>query len=213
MSVDTPEQQASPTGGPLMVTDAALASVLDIRDAEDEAAELLLRVEITGTRGREYVYDLSFATAEEVVEGHLVYEVGGLGVAIAEESAEALEGAELDLPSSGGPGGLVIRNPNTADPLAGLDIDMDGELAVRVSQLLDQQVNPMLATHGGFAQLNGVDADNNVYVHMGGGCQGCAASAITLRAGIRKSIMEAFPEVTEVIDATDHASGENPYYS
>ncbi len=71
----------------------------------------------------------------------------------------------------------------------------------------------MLASHGGFAQFVGVDDDSNVYVTMGGGCQGCAASAATLRDGIRTAIMDAIPEVAEVIDTTDHAAGENPFYS
>jgi Fe/S biogenesis protein NfuA len=213
MSLDTPTEEKSPVTEPLAVSDAALESVQEIRDQEEDADDLVLRIEITGSRGREYVYDLSFATADEVAEGHLNYSVGDLRVAIEAGSAERLEGAELDLPANAGQGGLVIRNPNTPDPFAGMSIDLEGELPEKVTALLDKEVNPMLATHGGFAQLVGVDAENNVYVNMGGGCQGCAASALTLRAGIRKSIMEAFPEVTEVIDATDHASGENPFYS
>jgi Fe/S biogenesis protein NfuA len=213
MSLDTSTEEKSPVTEPLAVSDAALVSVQEIRDQEDDADDLVLRIEITGTRGREYVYDLSFATADEVAEGHLNYSVGDLRVAIEAGSAERLEGAELDMPANAGQGGLVIRNPNTPDPFAGMSIDLEGELPEKVTALLDKEVNPMLATHGGFAQLVGVDAQNNVFVNMGGGCQGCAASALTLRAGIRKSIMEAFPEVTDVIDATDHQSGENPFYS
>ncbi|HEY1118532.1 MAG TPA: NifU family protein, partial [Acidimicrobiales bacterium] len=64
----------------------------------------------------------------------------------------------------------------------------------------------------GFAELKGVDGDK-VYVLMGGGCQGCAVSAMTLREGIAASITAAIPEITEVIDVTDHDAGENPYYS
>ena len=108
---------------------------------------------------------------------------------------------------------MVIRNPNTPDPFEGIDIELTGELPEKVAQLLEQQVNPMLASHGGFAQFVGVDDDNNVYVTMGGGCQGCAASAATLRDGIRTAIMDAIPEVAEVIDTTDHAAGENPFYT
>lgn len=213
MSLDTSTEDESPLAEPLAVSDTALQSVLQIRDQEDDADELVLRIEITGTRGREYVYDLSFATTDEVAEGHLTYSVGDLRVAIEAASAELLEGAELDLPANADQGGLVIRNPNAPDPFAGMSIDLEGELPEKVTALLDKQVNPMLAAHGGFAQLVGVDEHNNVYVNMGGGCQGCAASAVTLRAGIRKSIMEALPEVTEVIDATDHGAGENPFYS
>ena len=86
-------------------------------------------------------------------------------------------------------------------------------MAEQVAQLLEQSVNPALASHGGYATLVGVDEDKNVYVTMGGGCQGCSASAATLKDGIRSAIMEHIPDVAEVIDATDHAAGENPFYS
>ncbi len=70
-----------------------------------------------------------------------------------------------------------------------------------------------LAAHGGFASLVGVDEGNNVYVTMGGGCQGCAASKMTLTEGIQRQIKDMIPEVDQVIDATDHEAGENPFYS
>lgn len=227
MTVESP--QASPDNGSdsqtvgadspdngdaaLRVTDDALETVLGIRDQEPDADTLSLRVEITGSSGREYTYDLSFAAPDEVAEGHVTYNVGALTLSIEQGSVERLRGAELDLPRASGQGGLVIRNPNTPDPFEGLDIELSGELPEKVTQLLEEQVNPMLASHGGFAQFVGVDDDNNVYVTMGGGCQGCAASAATLRDGIRTAIMDAIPEVAEVIDTTDHAAGENPFYS
>jgi Fe/S biogenesis protein NfuA len=219
MTIDTDPGRDAPEGSPdaeahpLRVTDAALETVLGIRAEEDDAESLSLRVEITGSRGREYNYDLAFATPQEIAEGHFTYEVGGLRVALEEGSVERLRGAELDLPRAAGQGGLVIRNPNTPDPFEGIDIELTGELPDKVVQLLDERVNPMLASHGGFAQFVGVDDDRNVYVTMGGGCQGCAASAATLRDGIRTAIMEAIPEVTEVIDTTDHEAGENPFYT
>jgi len=224
MSIDTdvPEQNDTPetettetetTEVPLRVTDDAMETVLGIRNQEEDAEQLSLRVEITGSKGREYTYDLSFATRDEIADGHVTYQVGELSVAIAEGSVARLRGAELDLPRTAGQGGLVIRNPNTPDPFEGIDIELSGELPDKVVQLLDESVNPMLDSHGGFAQFVGVDDDNNVYVTMGGGCQGCAASAATLRDGIRTAIMDAIPEVTEVIDTTDHEAGENPFYS
>ena len=68
------------------------------------------------------------------------------------------------------------------------------------------------APHGGFARLVDV-VDAKAVVTMGGGCQGCAVSALTLREGISKSILEHIPEITEVVDATDHDAGENPFYT
>jgi len=96
--------------------------------------------------------------------------------------------------------------------MAGVDLELTGDVAERVTQLLDQAINPALGSHGGYATLVGVDGEV-VYVTMGGGCQGCAASAATLREGIRRSILDAIPEVTDVVDATDHTAGENPFYT
>lgn len=195
----------------LSVTETAVAKILELREAEDEPTGLALRVAVTGIRGPEYTYDLTFEPVAEATETDVVYQQGDLPVMIPGDSMDALQGATLDLPGTDGQGGLVLRNPNRPDPLAGVDLDLTGTTAEKVQQLLDQQINPSLAAHGGFAQLKGVDGDK-VYVFMGGGCQGCAVSAMTLREGIAASITAAIPEITEVIDVTDHDAGENPYY-
>jgi len=105
----------------------------------------------------------------------------------------------------------VLRNPNRPDPLSGAHLELSGTTAEKVTQLLEQQINPGLASHGGYAALQKVE-DEVVYVTMGGGCQGCAVSAMTLREGIARSIKETIPEVKDVVDVTDHELGENPYY-
>jgi Fe/S biogenesis protein NfuA len=209
----TTSSDTTPTGIVLAVSDAAMSTVLGIRAEEPEPEALGLRVEVTGAKGAEYTYDLCFHELSAVADDDVIYTVGELTVVIPADSVSALQGAELDLPRSSGQGGLVIRNPNRADPLAGIQIELTGDIAEQVAQLLEQSVNPALASHGGYATLVGVDDDNNVYVTMGGGCQGCSASAATLKDGIRSAIMEHIPEVREVIDATDHAAGENPFYS
>jgi Fe/S biogenesis protein NfuA len=89
---------------------------------------------------------------------------------------------------------------------------MSEELATKVQELIDSTINPAVAGHGGFVQLVEVK-DNKVYLQMGGGCQGCGAADVTLKAGIERMIFEEIPEVTEVLDTTDHASGSNPYYA
>lgn len=196
----------------LQVTDVAVTKILELREAEDEPAGLALRVAVTGIRGPEYTYDLTFEPVAEATDTDNVYAQGELPVLIPADSMDQLQGATLDMPGTDGAGGLVLRNPNRPDPLAGVELDLSGSTAEKVQQLLEQQINPGLASHGGFAELKGVDGDK-VYVLMGGGCQGCAVSAMTLREGIAASITSAIPEVTEVIDVTDHDAGENPYYS
>jgi Fe/S biogenesis protein NfuA len=84
-------------------------------------------------------------------------------------------------------------------------------LKERVQQVFDEQINPAVSMHGGFISLIDVK-DTTVYVEMGGGCQGCGAANMTLKAGIEAILMEEVPEVTAVIDTTDHASGDNPYF-
>ena len=196
----------------LDVSEAALAKVLQIREGEDDSETLGLRVEITGTNGADFTYDLTFDPIAEAPADAEVYEVSDLTIVIPDNSVENLTGATLDLPSNPMQGGLVIRNPNKPDLLAGHDIELSGPLADKLQQLLDRHINPSLAAHGGYAQLERVE-DTVVYISMGGGCQGCAMSAATLREGITAMIGQALPEVTQVIDVTDHEAGENPYYS
>ena len=86
------------------------------------------------------------------------------------------------------------------------------DLKSRVQDLIDTMINPAVAGHGGFVELIDVQ-DNRVYLTMGGGCQGCGAADVTLKAGIERLIKEEIPEVVEVLDTTDHSSGTNPYYT
>ena len=211
-----PQEAADPgtdeDGVILSVTDVAVGKILELREAEDEPSGLALRVAVTGIRGPEYTYDLTFEPIAEAADTDNLYDQGDLPVLIPADSMDQLMGATLDMPGTDGSGGLVLRNPNRPDPLAGVDLDLTGTTAEKVQQLLEQQINPGLAAHGGFAELKGVDGDK-VYVLMGGGCQGCAVSAMTLREGIAASITSAIPEITEVIDVTDHDAGQNPYYT
>ncbi|MCX7619654.1 MAG: NifU family protein [Acidimicrobiales bacterium] len=194
------------------ITPEALVKIIDVRDNEDDPESLVLRIAVTGVNGIEYAYDLAFEPRAELAGEHLSYSVGGLEVVVPVESVDALTGATLDIPSNPAQGGLVIRNPNRPDPLAGRNLELTGELPDKVQQLLDQSINPGLAAHGGYAELVGVEG-NTVFVTMGGGCQGCSMSAATLSMGIQRAIKEAIPEVEEVVDVTDHASGANPYYA
>jgi Fe/S biogenesis protein NfuA len=89
---------------------------------------------------------------------------------------------------------------------------MAAELKEKVQALLDNSINPAVAGHGGYIELIDVK-DSTVYIQMQGGCQGCGAADVTLKAGIERMIKEELPEVAEILDVTDHASGQNPYYS
>ena len=205
MSEQSTLEAGEVTAEPVMVvTDAALAKVLEVRDGEDDPAELALHIEVT---------DLAFTPVDELPADSHRWEVGDLQMAVGDESRTKLAGATLDLPSNPAQGGLIIRNPNRPNPLGDVgELVLEGEVPERIAQLLEQNVNPMLASHGGFATLVGVDG-HTAYVTMGGGCQGCAMSQATLTEGIQRAILEAIPEIVEVVDATDHAAGDNPFFT
>ena len=80
----------------------------------------------------------------------------------------------------------------------------------KLEVLFDEQVRPALAAHGGNVEI--IDLDNDkLFVRLSGGCQGCSSSKATLKDGIQTLVKQNFPEISEVIDLTDHQSGENPY--
>ncbi len=199
----------------LTVAPDALGRVLEIRDTEEDPGSICLRVEITGSAGVDYTYDLGWATISELDAEDDLSVQGGLSVVVAGNSIDTMRGAVLDLPRASSQGGFVIKNPNRpapVNPLEGRDIELTGDIPDKVTQLLEEVINPGLAQHGGFAALVGVD-DTTVFLTMGGGCQGCAMSAATLRDGITASIYESIPEVTDVVDVTDHNAGDNPFYT
>ena len=92
------------------------------------------------------------------------------------------------------------------------DAPLEDDVQGVIAELLEQQINPALASHGGFVTLQRIEG-HDVYVEMGGGCQGCASSRSTMKFGIERAIKEAVPQVQNVIDAPDHEAGSNPYYS
>jgi len=85
-------------------------------------------------------------------------------------------------------------------------------LRQKVQKFLDEQVNPAVASHGGYITLMDVQG-KNLFIQMGGGCQGCGMASVTLREGVETSLRQSFPEIGEILDITDHASGDNPYYT
>ena len=206
-------------GGPvLMASDAALAMVLELRAAEDDAESLALWVEVSGTSGDAYSYDMYFQAAADAGPQDWSAERGGLALVVPAESVAKMRGATLDVNPDVNLGGMVIQNPNrpplpagASPPMAGPPADLSGDVAQRVLQVLEQQINPGIAAHGGRADLVAVE-DDAAYLRLSGGCAGCGMAAVTLSQGIEVALRESVPEIRQVIDVTDHAAGTNPYY-
>lgn len=129
----------------------------------------------------------------------------GINLYIAPESAPYLEGATIDFVFT-----LIGSDLKVKAPLRKLDTP-EGRVAAKIQQVLDEEVNPSLATHGGGAIL--IDfKDGIVFLELTGGCQGCSMAGATLKDGIETSIRASVPEVQEVQDVTRHANGRNPYF-
>ncbi|MFZ1062277.1 MAG: NifU family protein [Acidimicrobiales bacterium] len=205
----------------LKLTDEARNVVLDALAAEEQSEALALWVEVTGTRGPGYSYDLYFSDRADAPEDAAIGSDGGVTIVVPKNSVDRLRGSRLEFAADGG-GGLVLVNPNVPTPEElnpGVPADIlalgiDGPTAVLAINVLDQHINPSIASHGGRADLVAMDEDKKVaYIKMSGGCQGCAMSRMTLSQGIETTLREAIPELTEVLDVTDHASGVNPFYT
>jgi len=205
----------------LTLTDEARNVVMDALNAEEHSETLALYVEVTGTRGAGYSYDLYFSDRADAPEGAAIGSDGGVTIVVPPKSVERLRGSRLEFANEGG-GGLVLVNPNVPTPEEinpGVPADIlalgiEGPLALLAIEVLESSVNPAIASHGGRADLIALDEEKKVaYLKLSGGCQGCAMSRLTLSQGIETQLIEAIPELTGVIDVTDHASGENPFYS
>jgi Fe/S biogenesis protein NfuA len=196
----------------LIITDAARQVILEARSREHDSDALALWFGVKGAPGGAPGYELSFRPIDEAGADDIVRPSGDLSVVVPGDDADTVRGSTLDL----GEGGMVLRPPNAprlpsaeaAEPSG----DLNSPIAQRVLQVLNEEINPAIAAHGGRADLVAVD-ESVAYLHLSGGCQGCGMASATLRQGIEVMIREAVPEITDVADVTDHASGANPYFA
>jgi Fe-S cluster biogenesis protein NfuA len=160
-----------------------------------------------------------FAGSDTAVHSGLATELLALpgieSVLIAENTVTVSAAHEMDWPALR-IGNLIRKHLSGGGPLVA-DVYFDalpseGDLKWAIRDLLDREINPAVAAHGGFVELIDVQR-NNVYLRLGGGCQGCGAADVTLKQGIAKAIRSLAPAVGEILDTTDHGAGRNPYYA
>jgi Fe/S biogenesis protein NfuA len=197
----------------VQITEKALDKVRGFRAGVPDSDAQAMWIEVTGSQRGEWTYNMSLKPLAQATPDDVVQEEGDIAVVIPGRDADALRGATVDWSDDLMSGGLTIDNPNTPSPAMGgrPDVDLSGPLPQQVMQVLEQQVNPAIAMHGGSAELVAVE-DSTAYVRLGGGCVGCGMATVTLSQGIEVAIIENVPEIESVVDVTDHASGTNPYY-
>lgn len=165
--------------------------------------------------GRSAFFGERASAADSPLAAELLGHGGIESVLIADNTVTVSAPHPADWPALG-IGNIIRKHLSSGETIVGNryfeDLPAEADLTWVIRDLLDQQINPALAQHGGFVELIDVK-ENNVFLRLGGGCQGCGAADITLKQGIEKAIRELAPKVGEILDTTDHASGRNPYYS
>ena len=152
--------------------------------------------------------DLQFHVPGQSGEEELEFNYDEFKLYVLAGSEQWLEQAKIDFEKTDAGGQLTIKAPG----IKGTKPEDSAELAEKVAWVLEAEINPGLASHGGMVTLELITEKTEVVLRFGGGCQGCGMANVTLQEGIEKTLKEYFPEITAVIDATDHATGENPYY-
>jgi Fe/S biogenesis protein NfuA len=185
----------------LNFSDSAKKKILGLLEAEGQDM-LGLRVAVRGGGPGNFQYELAFVGEGEKSPDDTVVDAGGFKVFVDPDSAPNLSGATIDFVEGIYESGFKIDNPNAGwkDPKA-----------AAVQRVIDTQINPGVAAHGGHVSLLDVK-DDIAYIAFGGGCHGCGMADATLKQGVEVAIKEAVPEIRRVIDTTDHAGGTNPYY-
>lgn len=150
---------------------------------------------------------LEFAEPAELRGDEWAIDCEGFTLWLDSESVKFLDGAQIDYTTQATGGQLQIRAPNIKGQVPGESASM----VERVRWLVEFEINPQLAQHGGHVTVTEVTADGLVVLRFGGGCHGCGLVDVTLKNGIEKTLREKVPGVTGVRDATDHATGTQPY--
>ncbi|WP_395375357.1 NifU family protein [Marinicella sp. W31] len=174
---------------------------------EQEIDDLHLKVVVLHAGTPAADCQLDFCETEEVQQGYERIALEGFNLYVHEDDQAYFEGAMIDYQIDGASGQLNIKAPL----LKGHEPDATASLFDRVQYFLDAEINPKLASHGGHANLADIK-EGAAYILFGGGCHGCGMAKQTLSMGMQDQIIARFPEITQVLDATDHATGENPYY-
>jgi Fe/S biogenesis protein NfuA len=193
-------------------TDQAREKILGFMKDTGDQENLAIRIGISGQGPDGFIYEFYLDLKGNAKPADIVEHNDGLIAIIDGKSAHLLDGATIDWKETVDGSGFDVDNPNPVPPPQPKpEPKLDTPVAKKVQKLIDERINPGVASHGGFVELIDVQGDT-VYVRLGGGCQGCGMVNVTLKQGIEVIFKEEIPEIAHVVDTTDHAGGTNPYY-
>ncbi len=150
---------------------------------------------------------LEFAEPGDLKGDEWAVDCEGFTLWLDADSVRWLDSAEIDYATQATGGQLQIRAPK----IKGEAPADSASLVERVRWMVEHEINPQLAQHGGHVSVVEVSGEGVVLLRFGGGCHGCGMADVTLKQGIEKTLLEKVPGVTAVRDATDHDTGAAPY--
>ncbi|MDP6088454.1 MAG: NifU family protein [Nitrospinota bacterium] len=188
----------------ITVTEAAQAEVVKLMEGQ-ETKVTGVRIAAEAVSPLKANYRLAFMAEGQESEEDTVLPFEGFQVYVDPDSVGFVQDVTLDFVDGLMGRGFKIDSPHKVPP------HLKGTIAEKIQSVIDEKINPAIASHGGQVSLMDVQ-ENKVYLQFGGGCQGCGMVDVTLKQGVEVMIKEAIPEIDQVLDITDHAEGENPYY-
>ncbi|MEM9242609.1 MAG: NifU family protein [Pseudomonadota bacterium] len=192
----------------ITITEAAQAHFRKLLEKQNDP-DMQLRIEAIDPNGSHPECGIRFFKADKEQGDDIVLGFKGFMLYVDAKSIPYLQGAYVDFKKDGLNGELYMETPNLK-PRG--ELNPEWPIQTKVQFLLDTEINPQVAAHGGMVSVVDVSEDNVVILRFGGGCQGCGMIDMTLKNGVEKVLKERIPEITEVRDVTDHTAGKNPYY-
>lgn len=192
----------------ITISEAAQAHFRKLLSSQDEEG-VNIRVFVVNPGTPNAECGVSYCPPDAVEDDDMELEYDGFSALVDPDSAAYLEEAEIDYQTDKLGGQLTLKAPNAK----ARKVADDAPAEDRIRYLLESEINPQLANHGGRVALVELTPEGYAILQFGGGCHGCSMVDVTLKEGVEKTMVERIPEVIGVRDATEHETGENPYYS
>ncbi|ABM01705.1 Fe-S biogenesis protein NfuA [Shewanella amazonensis] len=190
----------------ITISEAAQAHFVKLLADQPEGTNIRVFVISPGTAQAEC--GVSYCPPDAVEDDDIELEFNGFNAMVDEKSAPFLEDASIDLVTDQLGSQLTLKAPNAKMR----KVSADASLVERIEYVIQAEINPQLASHGGNILLVEVTDDGVAVIQFGGGCNGCSMVDVTLKDGIEKQLLDMFPgELTEVRDATEHQHGSHSY--
>jgi len=194
----------------IQITSSAVDKIAELM-AGNQKGPMAVKIKVLGdVESGQLQSEFNFVKIEDVEEDGIIQETGPFMIYFDQESAEKIRGALIDFDDKKYMSGFHIEYHNQI-PVEPTKMWND-ETSQAVQKVLDEQINPSLSSHGGWVSLLEVKEDK-AFIEMGGGCKGCARSQMTIKQGVERLVTNNVPAISTILDVTDHADGENPYYA